>query len=69
MNDSFIVTVASATQISPNLRRVTLTGPALRAWESTGKPDEFVHVHIPDADAADGWHEDHDIARHYTIRR
>jgi NADPH-dependent ferric siderophore reductase len=69
MPDSLIVTVAATEQISPNLRRVTLAGPSLRAWESTGKADEFVHVHIPDAPRADGWEEDHDIARHYTVRR
>lgn len=69
MTDSFVVTVAGAEQISPNLRRVTLTGESLAAWESTGQADEFVHVHIPDADPAEGWEDDHDIARHYTIRR
>ncbi|GIG53627.1 siderophore-interacting protein [Demequina activiva] len=69
MTDSFLVHVAAAEQISPHLRRVTLAGDALRTWESTGKPDEFVHVHIPDADPAPGWEDDHDIARHYTIRR
>ncbi|WP_084099718.1 siderophore-interacting protein [Demequina sp. NBRC 110051] len=69
MTDSFVVTVAGAEQISPNLRRVTLTGEALRTWESTGQADEFVHVHIPDAEPAEGWEDDHDIARHYTIRR
>ncbi|MFW7414470.1 siderophore-interacting protein [Demequina sp. SO4-18] len=69
MSDSYLVHVATAEQISPNLRRVTLTGDALRAWQSTGQPDEFVHVHIPDAEPAAGWEDDHDIARHYTIRR
>lgn len=69
MSDSFLVHVATAEQISPNLRRVTLTGDTLRTWETTGQPDEFVHVHIPDADPADGWEDDHDLARHYTIRR
>ncbi|WP_084105986.1 siderophore-interacting protein [Demequina sp. NBRC 110056] len=69
MTDSFIVHVAATEQISPNLRRVTLAGEALRAWESTGKPDEFVHVHIPGDRPAEGWEDDHDIARHYTIRR
>ncbi len=69
MTDSFVVTVAGAEQISPNLRRVTLTGDALRAWESTGQADEFVHIHIPDATLPEGWEDDHDIARHYTIRR
>ncbi|WP_084078987.1 siderophore-interacting protein [Demequina sp. NBRC 110057] len=69
MTDSFVVTVAGAEQLSPNLRRVTLTGPSLEGWESTGKADEFVHVHIPDAEPAEGWEDDHDIARHYTIRR
>jgi len=69
MSDSFIVTVAATEQLSPHLRRVTLTGPSLSEWESTGKADEFVHVHIPDADPAEGWEDDHDIARHYTIRR
>lgn len=69
MTDSYVVHVAAAEQISPNLRRVTLAGDALRTWESTGQPDEFVHVHIPDAEPAPGWEDDHDIARHYTIRR
>ncbi|MFW2512161.1 siderophore-interacting protein [Demequina sp. SO4-13] len=69
MSDSYVVHVAAAEQISPNLRRVTLTGDALRTWESTGQPDEFVHVHIPDEAPAPGWEDDHDIARHYTIRR
>ena len=69
MTDSFLVHVAATEQLSPNLHRVTLTGEALREWESTGKPDEFVHVHIPGNDPADGWEDDHDIARHYTIRR
>ncbi|WP_297084157.1 siderophore-interacting protein [uncultured Demequina sp.] len=69
MTDSFRVTVAGAEQISPNLRRVTLTGDALQEWESTAKADEFVHVHIPGEDPAEGWEDDHDIARHYTIRR
>lgn len=69
MSDSILVTVAGAEQLTPNLRRVVLTGPALAAWESTGRPDEFLHVHIPDPDPAPGWEDDHDIARHYTVRR
>lgn len=69
MTESFVVHVTAIEQISPNLRRVTLAGDTLREWETTGKPDEFVHVHIPDADPAPGWEDDHDIARHYTIRR
>ncbi|MDE0573794.1 siderophore-interacting protein [Demequina sp. B12] len=69
MTDSFVVTVAATEHLSPNLRRVALTGESLRAWESTGKADEFVHVHIPGDNPADGWEDDHDIARHYTIRR
>ena len=69
MTDSFLVHVTAAEQLSPHLRRVTLAGDALRTWESTGKPDEFVHVHIPDAEPEPGWEDDHTIARHYTIRR
>lgn len=69
MTDSLTVTVAATEQISPSLRRVTLTGPALSAWHSTGQPDEFVHVHIPDPEPAPGWQDDHEIARHYTVRR
>ncbi|WP_062071611.1 siderophore-interacting protein [Demequina sediminicola] len=69
MTDSFRVNVIDSIDISPNLRRVTLAGDSLSAWESTGQPDEFVHIHIPGPDAAEGWEDDHDIARHYTIRR
>lgn len=69
MTDSLLVTVAATTRISLNLRRLTLGGPALEGWASTGQPDEFVHVHIPGADPAEGWEDDHDIARHYTVRR
>lgn len=69
MTDSLVVHVSATEQLSPNLRRVTLEGEALSAWETTGKPDEFVHVHIPGAQPGDGWEDDHDIARHYTIRR
>ncbi len=69
MSDSIVVSVVGAQQISPNLRRVTLSGPALAAWESTGKADEFLHVHIPGEDPAPGWEDDHDVARHYTVRR
>ncbi|WP_430867580.1 siderophore-interacting protein [Demequina aurantiaca] len=69
MTDSYLAEVLGTTQITPNLRRVHLGGGDLARWEATGKPDEYVHVHIPDADAAEGWEDDHDIARHYTIRR
>lgn len=69
MTDSYYADVLGATQITPNLRRVHLGGGTLADWESTGQPDEFVHVHIPDANPAQGWEDDHDIARHYTIRR
>lgn len=69
MTDSYRVTVVDAHDLSPNLRRVTLSGDALGEWVSTGKPDEFVHIHIPGPDAAEGWEDDHDIARHYTVRR
>ncbi|WP_062078028.1 siderophore-interacting protein [Demequina globuliformis] len=69
MTDSFRVNVVDSIELTPNLRRVTLAGDSLSAWESTGQPDEFVHIHIPDADSAEGWEDDHDIARHYTIRR
>lgn len=69
MSDSFLAAVTATEQVSPHLRRITVAGPALSAWESTGKPDEFVHVHIPGPDPADGWEDDHDIARHYTVRR
>lgn len=68
MTDSYLADVLGTTQITPNLRRVHLGGGDLARWESTGQPDEFVHVHLPDADAAAGWEDDHDIARHYTIR-
>lgn len=68
MTDSYFADVLGTTQITPNLRRVHLGGGTLSAWESTGRADEFVHVHIPAADAAPGWEDDHDIARHYTIR-
>ncbi|MFV0633821.1 siderophore-interacting protein [Demequina sp.] len=69
MTDSYVVHVTASEQLSPHLRRVTLGGDALRTWETTGKPDEFVHVHIPGENPAEGWEDDHDIARHYTIRR
>lgn len=69
MSESVIVEVASSEPISENLRRVTLTGPALAGWRSTGAPDEFVHVHLPGAEPAEGWSDDHDNARHYTVRR
>lgn len=67
MTDSHLAHVSATTQLTPHLRRVTLTG--LHAWPGTGVPDECVHVHIPPANAAAGWENDHDIARHYTIRR
>lgn len=69
MTDSLVVHVSATEQLSPNLRRVTLEGDALHEWETTGKPDEFVHVHIPGEQPSQGWEDDHDIARHYTIRR
>jgi len=69
VTDSYFADVIGTTQITPHLRRVHLGGGTLARWESTGKPDEFVHVHIPEADPAEGWQDDHDIARHYTIRR
>lgn len=69
MTDSYLADVLGATQITPNLRRVHLGGGTLADWVSTGKADEFVHVHIPGDNPAEGWEDDHDIARHYTIRR
>jgi NADPH-dependent ferric siderophore reductase len=66
MTDSHFARVAANVPLTPHLRRVTLTG--LSYWPGTGIPDEFVHVHIPPADAPPGWEDDHDIARHYTIR-
>ncbi|WP_062209108.1 siderophore-interacting protein [Demequina oxidasica] len=68
MTESFYADVLGATQITPNLRRVHLGGGTIADWESTGKADEFVHVHIPGDNPAEGWEDDHDIARHYTIR-
>lgn len=69
MTDSFYAEVLGATQITPNLRRVHLGGGTLADWESTSQPDEFVHVHIPGDNPTEGWEDDHDYARHYTIRR
>ncbi len=66
MTDSYRAHVASAEQLTPHLRRVTLEG--LKEWPGTGVPDECVHVHIPSANPEPGWEDDHDIARHYTIR-
>lgn len=69
MSDSFHVEVIDAFDLSPNLRRVRLAGESLKSWVSTGKADEFIHIHIPDADPAPGWDEDHTNARLYTVRR
>lgn len=69
MTESYYADVMGTTQITPNLRRIHLGGGTLADWESIGRPDEYVHVHIPDTDAAAGWEDDHDIARHYTIRQ
>lgn len=69
MTDSFFADVLGATQITPNLRRVHLGGGTLADWVSTGKADECVHVHIPGENPLEGWEDDHDIARHYTVRR
>ena len=69
LTDVCRVDVIDAFELSPNLRRIRLGGESLSAWTSTSKADEFVRVHIPDANAAPGWQDAPNTARIYTVRR
>lgn len=69
MSDVFRVDVVDAFELSPNLRRIRLSGESLRNWAPTGKADEFIRVTIPDTDPAPGWEKDPSNARIYTVRR
>lgn len=44
------VTVTRTLRLSPGMVRVTVTGPTLGEYRSTGVGDEYVRVHFPEAD-------------------
>lgn len=63
METSHAATVASVEQVTPHMMRIGLRLDEPSAWQSTGRPDEFVHVEVgADTMDADG----HD-SRHYTV--
>lgn len=79
----FRAEVVDAVTVAPTLRRVTLGGPDLREFVSTGVGDEFVRVIFPAegttepvlprltaaGDAIDRSTVDYSLLRTYTIRR
>lgn len=69
MSNPLRVNVTATATLSPNLRRISIGGEALRTWASSGKPDEFIRITIPDPEQAPGWENLTENARIYTVRR
>lgn len=61
-------TVTSVRDLTPGMRRIEVGGGDLSSWRSSGHPDEYVLVQVPDGAATPGWEDDAAAGRFYTVR-